>query len=352
MKNVLLVLSLFCVFVSWSQNYQSAESVEYDAANDRWLVANGARMIVDDGEGNLSFFGTGNATHGTEVLGNTVFTIASNRIKGYDLTSELLVMDLQIPGVGFLNGMSNDGGNTLYVTDFSAGKIFSVDVSNLGSPTFVEIVSSTGDTPNGILYDGSNNRLLYVTWGSNAKIKAVDLGTFMISTILDTGLTNLDGIVKNSVNQYFVSSWAPARITQYNSDFTLNGIVDTPALNSPADIGIAEEVIIGIPMGDSVIFVTYVVLGVDDVASNPLQYVVSSNPINDASFIQFNLHEVTDVSLTIYDSAGKLVSVLLEEENASGRHTVLLAGLDLSSGLYFSTLQTRNGNYTEKLVVK
>jgi len=193
---------------------------------------------------------------------------------------------------------------------------------------------------------------LYVTWGSNAKIKAVDLGTFMISTILDTGLTNLDGIVKNSVNQYFVSSWAPARITQYNSDFTLNGIVDTPALNSPADIGIAEEVIIGIPMGDSVIFVTYVVLGVDDVASNPLQYVVSSNPINDASFIQFNLHEVTDVSLTIYDSAGKLVSVLLEEENASGRHTVLLAGLDLSSGLYFSTLQTRNGNYTEKLVVK
>jgi hypothetical protein len=351
MKNLLLISFLFSVAISLSQSYQSAESVEYDAANDRWLVANGARMIVDDGEGNLSFFGTGNATHGTEVLGNTVFTIASNKIKGYDLTSELLVMDLQIPGVGFLNGMSNDGGNILYVTDFSVGKIFSVDVSDLANPVFVELVSSTGDTPNGILYDGLSNRLLYVTWGGNAKINAVDLGSFVITTIENTGLTNIDGIVMDTNGEFYISSWGPARITKYSNDFTANEVVVTPALNSPADIGINDAFVLGIPMGSSVIFVDVEVLGVDDVES-PLNYAVSSNPINDATYIQFNLLEPTNISLELYNAHGKLISNLFEGNQVSGRHSVLLAGLNLTSGLYFSKLRTNSASFVKRLIVK
>ena len=61
MKTIFKFIFLFNVSLLMSQNYQSAESVEYDSVNSQWLVANGSRIIADDGAGNLSFFGTGNA---------------------------------------------------------------------------------------------------------------------------------------------------------------------------------------------------------------------------------------------------------------------------------------------------
>ena len=352
MKQLLkLSFLLFAPFM-WAQVYQNAESVEYDTVNDQWLVANGSRMLTDDGSGNLGFFGTGNASHGTEVLGNTVFSVASNRIKGYDLTTEEQVMDLVIPGVSFLNGLTNDGSNTLYVTDFSASRIYSIDVSDVDNPTFDQLIANTGDTPNGILYDGDNNRLLYVTWGGGARIKAIDLDTLAITTLVNTGLGSIDGIVRDEFGLYYISSWNPARITKYSEDLTNPETVSTPSLNSPADIGVSPGQILGIPMGTSVIFVDLKVLGTNDFDDNPLSYGVSSNPINETSFIQFNLTEFTDVSLEIYDATGKLIVNLFQQENAIGKHSVLLAGLDLSSGFYFASLKTSKGSFVEKLIVR
>ena len=337
-----------------SQNYQSAESVEYDPVNNQWLIANGSRIIADDGEGNLSYFGTGNASHGMEVLGNTLFAVASNAIKGYDLTSEEEVMNLQIPGVSFLNGLSNDGLNTLYVSDFSAGKIYSIDVSDLLNPTFIEIVSDTGGTPNGVLFDENNNRLLFVTWGSNAKVKAVDLSNNMVSTIITTSLSNIDGIDDDSDGNYYISSWSPARITKYNNDFSVSEIVETPSLNNPADIGYSKSTdVLGIPMGSSVIFVDLAVLSVSDKDTNPFDYLISSNPINELSYFQFSLNDVETVTIKIYSSMGKLIKTVLNEEKSAGTYQISLSELKLSSGVYYSKLSTKRGvTIVKKLVVK
>jgi hypothetical protein len=40
------------------------------------------------------------------------------------------------------------------------------------------IASGLVKTPNGIVYDAANNRCVYVTWGSNAPINAIDLSTY------------------------------------------------------------------------------------------------------------------------------------------------------------------------------
>jgi len=354
MKAIFNFIFLLNVSLLISQTYQSAESVEYDPVNIQWLVANGSRIIADDGAGNLSYFGTGNATHGMEVVGNTLFAVASNAIKGYDLTSEEEVMNLQIPGVSFLNGLTNDGTNTLYVTDFSAGKIYSIDVSDFSNPSYSEIVSNTAGTPNGVLFDEDNNRLLFVTWGSNAKIKAVDLGTNEVSTLVITSLSNIDGIDDDSDGNYYISSWSPARITKYNNDFSTSEIVDTPSLNSPADIGYSQSTdVLGIPMGSSVIFVDLAVLSVTDENFNPFGFEISSNPINESSYLQFSLKDSETVTLQVYNSIGMLIKTIVNEEKHAGTHQVSLSELKLSSGIYFSKLSTKSGiSIVKKMIVK
>ncbi len=353
MNAIFNFIFLFNVTLLLSQNYQSAESVEYDPVNSQWLVANGSRIIADDGEGNLSYFGTGNASHGMEVLGNTLFAVASNAIKGYDLTSEEEVMNLQIPGVSFLNGLTNDGENTLYVTDFSAGKIYSIDVTDVSNPSYTEIVSNTGGTPNGVLFDEDNNRLLFVTWGSNAKVKSVDLSNNIVSTIITTSLSNIDGIDDDSYGNYYISSWSPARITKYNNDFSVSEIVETPNLNSPADIGYSQSTdVLGIPMGSSVIFVDLTVLSVTDEDVNPFDFKISSNPISELSYLQFSLKDTETVLIQVYNSVGMQIKTLVNEEKYTGTHKVSLSELKLSNGIYFSKLSTKSGiSVVKKMVV-
>ena len=354
MKTIFKFFFLFNVSLLLSQNYQSAESVEYDPINNQWLVSNGSRIIADDGEGNLSYFGTGNASHGLEVLDNTLFAVASNAIKGYDLTSEEEIMNLQIPGVSFLNGLTNDGANTLWVSDFSAGKIYSIDVTDVSNPSYIEIVSNTGGTPNGVLFDEANNRLLFVTWGSNAKIKAVDLGTNEVSTLVTTSFSNIDGIDDDSEGNYYISSWSPARITKYNNDFSISETVDTPGLNSPAHIGYSQSTdVLGIPMGSSVIFVDLTVLSATDENFNPFDFEISSNPINESSYLQYSLKDSETVTLQVFNSIGMLIKTMVNEEIHAGTHQVSLSELKLSSGIYFSKLSTESGvSIVKKMVVK
>ena len=128
MKKIFTIICVLIFGISTAQNYQSAESVAYDETNDRWLVANGSNILIDDGEGNLSVFGTMSATHGMEIIGNILYAIDSNVIRAYDLDTATEIMSLSISNVGFLNGMANNGVDQLYVTDVSQGNIHQIDV--------------------------------------------------------------------------------------------------------------------------------------------------------------------------------------------------------------------------------
>ena len=339
-----------------AQNYQSAESVEYDEVNDRWLVANGSNIIADDGQGNLSFFGSGTASHGMEIMGNTLFAIGSNIIRGYDLDSGDQVMSLSISGVSFLNGMASDGVDQLFVTDFSQGRIHQVDVSDLSNPTSTEIVANAGPSPNGILYDGANDRLLFVSFTTNAKIRQVDLSDNSVTDIVsNTGLTNIDGIVYSAVqDQYFVSSWSPAQITRYNSDFSTSSVVDSPTLNSPADIGIDDtNGVVGIPMGNDVIFLSVTEsMSVETFSLESIQFSISENPVNASSQISFYLQQPTAVVINIYSLDGKRVGELFAQESASGLHQCTFGDFQRASGMYVLQMSVDNQLLSKKIMVK
>lgn len=335
---LLLILTNFL----FAQSYESAESAEYDASQDRWLISNGDNILQRDNDETLSFFGNGSAKYGMEVMGENVFAIDGSMIRGFNLETEEEVMAVQIPGAIFLNGLTNDGVNTLYATDFGINKIYRINTTNLNNPTVETIVDNTFATPNGILYDGGNNRLLWVTWGSNASIRAVDLSDMSLSLVQQTSVSNLDGIDSDAAGNIYVSSWSPAHIIKFDKNFADPlELISTPALNNPADIGYSQETnVLAIPMGDNVIYVQLdPPVSTFEQAVGDFSMTIFPNPVSENSVLQFELKTAQKVILDLYNMEGKLVANLLNGQQMSGVHKVVLAGLNLENGNYFCQLK-------------
>lgn len=298
MKKIqLFVFLIIGAFQLQSQTLTQIESVEYDASQNRFFISNGNSIIARASNGDLSFFGSEGATHGMEVLGNHLFTIDGTTIRGFELDTENEVMALNISGANFLNGMTNDGVSNLYVTDFSGKKIYKIDVADLSNPSFEIIVNNTISTPNGIVFDGANNRLIFVNWGNNAPIKAVDLTDNSVSTIVSTSVGNIDGIDEDNEGNYYIAYWNPSQIAKYDNAFANPPeIVSTPFLNNPADICYAKEIdtlaIPHYPSGtDQVVFVGFApdtISSIYDIFSNDFELEVFPNPVTENSVIRFS----------------------------------------------------------------
>jgi len=356
MKNIICICCLlFCIItISQAQSFQSAESAEYDPVNDRWLVSNGSNIIERANDGTLSFFGSGNTGFGIEVIGNTLFGISGSSVKGFDLTTEMEVMSISIPGANFLNGLTNDGVSTLYATDFGDNAIHKIDVSDFSNPTTEKIVNNTMTTPNGIIYDGNNNRLLFTSWASNnAPISQVDLTDFSVSIVINTNVGNIDGIDDDNEGNYYISSWSPNRITKYDSTFANPEIITTPAISRPADIGYSKETeTLAIPVGTNVVFVEFQIpSSTNDLHVNDLGFSVFPNPISEQSVVSFNLEISEKVNLTIVNINGQVIKTLLSGTQPAGKHHVVLTGLSLPVGIYNCRLKTGKRDLIYKLVV-
>lgn len=72
-------------------------------------------------------------------------------------------------GGTFLNGITHKG-NDLFVTDFSAKKIHRFNLTTRAHNIFCSSLSAK--TPNGIIYDDINDRLVSCYWGTNAPVHA------------------------------------------------------------------------------------------------------------------------------------------------------------------------------------
>lgn len=218
--------------------FSSPESVEYDDANHRWLVGNnGSGEIVSYyPQSNLTIpFASGMSTgpHGIEIMGNTAYACDGASIKGFDLSSGAQVFNLNL-GATFLNGLTTDGSTYLFATDFSAKKIYRINPS---ANTF-NVMATTIKTPNGIYYDGANNRCVFVTWGTNAPIQAMSMLDSTITTLLATSLSNCDGITRDNAGYWYVTSWGGNALRMIDPAFASAPVSVMTGLSNPADIDI------------------------------------------------------------------------------------------------------------------
>ncbi len=86
----------------------------------------------------------------------------------------------------------------------------------------------------------------------------------------------------------------------------------------------------------------------------PADFALSSNypnPFNPSTSIDFALPHRAEISLKVYNSAGQLVTELVEGIREAGIHTAYFDGAGLSSGLYFARLEAEGATLTSKMLL-
>jgi len=75
------------------------------------------------------------------------------------------------------------------------------------------------------------------------------------------------------------------------------------------------------------------------------------NPFCNYTIISYNLPENTEVNLSIRDLNGRLIQTIFDKKQTKGQHQVKWEKNNLSPGMFFCTLQTKNAIMTKKIIV-
>ena len=355
MQKITTLLVLFSSGVLFSQSYSGPESVEYDYVNLRWLVANTTshQVIARSSSGVLSVFATGlvSGPYGIEIVGDVLYCCSGASVKGYSLSTGANVFNVNV-GASFLNGMTHDNSGNLYATDFTAKKIFKIEIA---TQNFSAIASGLGQSPNGIVFDATNNRCVFVNWGSNAPIKAINLSTNAVTTIVATTNGNCDGITRDASGNYYVSTWGSQNVLRYDSTFANSPVSVATGLSNPADIFVnTVDNILGIPnsSNNTVTFVN-LALGVDVVEEGWLKSIsVYPNPIGSQATLHFELNASKNVSAQIVNLEGKIVETVNLGTEMLHEGNVELNLSHLNSGVYYLIFKADTDTKTIPILVK
>ena len=343
MKYLLLIALLFPAVHTFSQSYSGPESAEYDALHGRWLIANTTshEVIARDSFATLSVFvgGLGSGPYGIEIVGDTLFCCCGSSIKGYLLSNASQVFNLNV-GATFLNGLTHDNAGNLFATDFSAKKIFKI---NIATQAFSAVATALVQSPNGIVFDGDNNRCVFVNWGSSAPVKAIDLTTFAVSTIIPTSLSNCDDITRDSQGRYYISNWGAQSVVRYDSAFAGSPTTVVTGLSNPADIyfNILDDTLAIPNAGNNTVRFSGIspVVGVHETEFIKTLYLFPNPAANEVT-----IHHQANIDIEeviIYDVTGMTVGVpeLIQRSQA---FSVNISSLP--DGMYFLKIKTPVGD--------
>ncbi len=78
---------------------------------------------------------------------------------------------------------------------------------------------------------------------------------------------------------------------------------------------------------------------------------LSPNPFNASTILSYELRATSFVSLKIYDTAGRLVTTLVDGWREAGMHNATFDGSNLASGIYLAKLEAGEFSNVQKLVL-
>ncbi len=235
-KTTLLLVLILSGFFTKAQSYSNPESAVWNEFNNSWYVSNSnaGQIIKRDASGSLSVFKSGisPSPYGLDIVGNVIYACCGGNVYGYDLNTGAQVFNINTGGT-FLNGICHNEQGFLFVSDFSNQRIYRI--SPAGNSSNI-MASNLVQSPNGMYYDQPNNRIIFVNWGNNARIKSLSLADSTVNTLVTTSYGNLDGIIRDNAGRYYISSWSVSGIVRYDADLQNPEVVFT-GMSQPADIG-------------------------------------------------------------------------------------------------------------------
>ena len=240
--------------------FATPESVEYNAAEDVYLVANinGNPFDKDDNGfiSKVSPDGTVldlkwidganaqvklNAPKGMQILGNRLYIADIDSVRVFELPSGKQLKDINIKGSTFLNGVSKADDTSVYVTDSGlapgftgsgADAIYKVSVN--GKVNSIVKGVQLGK-PNGVAaHDGG---IIMGTFGSGKLVFMDAKGQTQALMTLPGG--RLDGLLSLDDGSIITSSWEAEAVFHISPSKAVKTLID--GIEAPADLGLDTQ---------------------------------------------------------------------------------------------------------------
>jgi sugar lactone lactonase YvrE len=250
-----------------SEGFRVPESVRYDAALDAYFVSNidgnpsnkdnngyiarldaanpgSATVLAQGGQNGVTL----HAPKGMAIAGDTLWVADIDALRGFDKNSGAAVatIDLAPMGATFLNDVAIAPDGTIYVTDTGIAFSASGELSHPGKDRIFAIKGGTPSValesdslltrPNGIAWDGANNRFVLAGFGG-PDITAWVPGATTVTKVA-TGPGSYDGLEALADGRLLVTSWADSSLNVVSGG-TVTRLAGS--LEAPADIGVDSK---------------------------------------------------------------------------------------------------------------
>jgi len=218
-------------------------------------------------------------------------------------------------------GVLKDATGTIYIGNFNDGKVFRIDNGN----TFVEI----GDLPSwlGFMVLVGNN--IYATAYQTHRIYKIPIDGSGQSIFAGTGVAGgtdgnvltaqfnqPNGITASSTGDtLYISEYGPKRLRM------ITGVVNPTSVQN--DNGLID---------DFELMQNY------------------PNPFNPSTKINYSLPYTSFVTIKVYDVLGNEIAALVNEEKPNGRYSLNFDASEISSGVYFYTIQATSSERGQNFV--
>jgi hypothetical protein len=276
----------------------------------------------------------------------------------------LLIVDASDPRVPVLVGNLSLGivvetlavqGDYVFLACYGESLLRIIDVSDPAHPVEVGNYTTQG-TPRELVVA---NNLVYISDGS--------------SSPGDFGLRIFD--VSDPTNPLQIAAYADPAIDEFAIYGTLLFAPDSLWLDV-FDISVPvsrtyvgrfyHEGIVGLSANDTVVYAAngnngLAVIGCEnsiDVMSpgstSPDAFALLStapNPFNPTTAIHYSIDRAREVRLSVFDVGGRLIRVLADGTQSAGEHCLVFDGMDLTSGMYFVTLEGAGQRDVKKIIL-
>jgi len=267
-----------------------------------------------------------------------------------DLISASITKSIFVPESDYLGHITLDSSHYVYVSDWSAQKLFKININDHSTAT----LHTFNSMPVGISYEQNNDRLIILTLVENAPILAYNLNDGNIYTVRNTSINDPDAICRDGNGNYFVTSFSDNIVYRFGNDFSSGPDIISSGHGGPS--GISYNIY------DNVIGVTnYNFNSINLIQLEPSDVELENNvdlynfilfqnypnPFNPQTRIGYTLPEPMYVTLKIYSLLGAELRTLVDGFHQPGSFEVRWdtrndAGVKLPSGVYVYRLQGRN----------
>lgn len=185
------------------------------------------------------------APKGMAIVGNVLYVVDIDTLRGFDIDSGRPVVALSITGdpVGMattgLADVAYDGHGTLYVSDTDTNSIYRIDIASQSPAVSLLARDDRLAGPRGLAVHPRTGHLIAVSWNEGRILDIAPDGVIEVlvsNSFFSWRFRNLDGVDFDTWGSMYVSDFTAGKVWRVTPDETFNVIAEY--LPTPADISV------------------------------------------------------------------------------------------------------------------